>query len=102
MALSASKKLVVTGAVLLALAGSSFALSYVELGPAALPVALAIAAAKASLVVQIFMELGQARSSAKIAFAAGVAMLALLLVFMVADVETRDAPPMAPTVSAAR
>ncbi len=102
MALSASKKLVVTGATLLALAAASFALSDVALGRAALPVALTIAAAKAWIVVQIFMELGHARTSAKIAFASGVAMLVLLLAFMVADVETRDAPPMAPTVNAER
>ena len=102
MALTASKKLVVTGTSLLALAAVSFALSDVALGRAALPVALTIAAVKAWIVVRVFMELGQARASVKIAFAAGVAMLVLLLAFMVADVETRDVPPMAPTVSAER
>ena len=94
--MSSSRKIVTVGAGLVALAALSFALSHVSLGAAALPIALAIAIAKAALVVHFFMELSDARASAILAFASGLLLLAILLVLAVADVDTRAAPPLLP------
>jgi cytochrome c oxidase subunit IV len=85
-----------TGVALLALAGASFGLSYASLGRAALPVALTIAAAKALLVLLVFMELLVAPLSTRLAIAAAVSMIALLVALMAADVATRPAPPLLP------
>ncbi|MGH7284362.1 MAG: cytochrome C oxidase subunit IV family protein [Polyangiaceae bacterium] len=94
--MSPSRKIVVVGISLIALAALSFALSHMNLGSAALPVAIVIAICKAGLVVHFFMELSDARASAILAFASGVLLLALLLTLAVADVETRAAPPLLP------
>jgi cytochrome c oxidase subunit 4 len=80
----------VVGAALIALWALSFALSFVAMGAWALPVALAIAVVKAGLVVCFFMELARERASVVYAFAVGLLMVALLLVFVVADVLTRS------------
>ena len=85
-----------TGAALFALWALSFALSYVHLGAAALPVAIAIAAVKAALVVAFFMELLHGSLSMKLTLLAAGALLALLIGLMVADIVTREPPPLAP------
>jgi cytochrome c oxidase subunit 4 len=87
----------VAGAALIALWAASFALSYVNLGAAALPVAIAIAAAKALLVFSIFMELVLEPVSVKLALAAALSMIALLVGLMATDVATRPSPPLLPT-----
>ena len=86
------KRVLLTGLVLLALFGLSLALSYFDLGRAALPVALTIAAVKAALVAWIFMELSKASASIRLAVVAATTLLAVLIGFVVTDLETRDAP----------
>lgn len=87
---------VLAGALLLALAGLSYGLSFVQLGPLGLPLALAIAACKALTVLFVFMGFGGLSTSAKLAAGAALLMVALLLGLMVADVATREPAPLPP------
>lgn len=80
------KIIVLTGGSLLLLWGISFALSYVELGAASLPIALLIAALKAGIVGAVFMELAQARASIRWAMIAAGALAVVLAGLVVADV----------------
>ena len=89
-------KLLLAGCLLLALAGTSYVLSFVALGSLALPLALGIAACKALTVLFAFMEFGQISASAKLAAGAALLMLILMVALMVADVATREAAPHAP------
>lgn len=90
------------GALLLLLAGASYGLSFLALGAFALPLALAIASAKALIVLWVFMEFGELSSSARLAAGAALLMFALLVSLMVADVATRECPPVRlPGVSSA-
>ncbi len=89
-----------TGAALLALWAASFGLSYVDLGGAAMPVALAIACAKAILVLLVFMELIATPLSTRLTILSALSMIALLIGLMAADVATRPAPPLLPPSSA--
>lgn len=84
-----TKTTLLTGSALLVLWAVSFGLSYVQLGLAALPVALGIAATKAALVVLFFMDLATARPTIRFAFAAAVALVVVLVGLTVADVATR-------------
>ena len=70
----------------------SFALSFVPLGAAGLPVAIAIAALKAALVVFFFMDLAHEALSIKLTLLAAGALGVLLGSFMIADIVTRDRP----------
>lgn len=88
--------LLLTGALLLALAGLSYGLSFVALGRLGLPLALAIAACKALTVLFVFMEFGGLPTSAKLAAGAALLMVALLVGLMVADVATRERAPLPP------
>jgi cytochrome c oxidase subunit 4 len=85
---------------LLALWGASWGLSYVELGGWSLPIALAIAAAKAAIVVLVFMEIALEKASIHATLATGLAMIAVLVFFMLADVRTRASPPLLPPAPA--
>ncbi|MBX3258220.1 MAG: cytochrome C oxidase subunit IV family protein [Labilithrix sp.] len=85
-----------TAIALFVLWAASFALSYVHLGAASLLVALAIAALKAALVVMFFMELVGEGLSMKLTLAAAGGLLAVLVGLMVADVATREPPPLLP------
>ena len=88
--------LALAGALLLALAGLSYGLSFLQLGRLSLPLALAIAACKALTVLFVFMEFGGLPASAKLAAGAALLMIALLLGLMVADVATRERAPLPP------
>jgi caa(3)-type oxidase subunit IV len=88
--------LVLAGALLLALAGLSYGLSFVQLGLLGLPLALAIAACKALTVLFVFMGFGGLPTSAKLAAGAALLMVTLLLGLMVADVATREPAPLPP------
>jgi cytochrome c oxidase subunit 4 len=90
------KAVLVTGAAVLALWVASFVISYVPLGGAALVVALGIAALKAALVALFFMELVRGSLSVKLTIASAVALTAILIAFMLADIATRDRPVMMP------
>ncbi|MBX3206298.1 MAG: cytochrome C oxidase subunit IV family protein [Labilithrix sp.] len=85
-----------TAVALFVLWAASFALSYAHLGAASLLVALAIAAAKAALVVMFFMELVSESLSMKLTLAAAGGLLAILVGLMAADVATREPPPLLP------
>ena len=80
---------------LFVLAGTSLALRFANLGDAGFPVAMAIAALKAILVAVFFMEILTEKPAVGIAFLTGVAFVAILVVFVVADIVTRSVPPMA-------
>jgi cytochrome c oxidase subunit 4 len=81
---------------LLALWGASWALSYADLGAWSLPVALAIAVAKAAIVVLVFMEILLEGTSVHATVLTGIGMIAILVFFMVADVRTRTVPLLPP------
>jgi cytochrome c oxidase subunit 4 len=83
------KTVLLIGAALLALWALSFALSYVSLGVAALPVALGIAVVKAVLVGLFFMELLRENLSIKLTILSAAALTITLLGFMVADIAMR-------------
>lgn len=95
MKVASARPLVVTGGALLVLAAVSFALSYVGLGAASLPVALAIAVSKALLVLAVFMELKDEPASAKWAIFTAILLISILVLFAVLDVATRTPPPLA-------
>jgi cytochrome c oxidase subunit 4 len=84
------------GLVVLALGlllAATLAAAYLHLGAWTLPLGMAIAAAKAGLVVVIFMEQRQAGAAARLAAAAGLVWLALLLALTFADETTRPFIP---------
>ncbi len=81
--------LLATSIALLVLWGASWGLSSFELGRWAVPVALGIAAVKASLVALIFMELAHARASVRLAAVAALAMVGLMVALVVLDVASR-------------
>lgn len=100
-----SSRLLLTGLLLLALAGSSYGLSFLSLAGFGVPLAIGIAVLKALVVLIAFMEFGHLPSSAKLAAGAALLMLVLLLGLMVADVGTREPAPLPPpqlSVSAAQ
>jgi cytochrome c oxidase subunit 4 len=79
-----------TFALLVGLAAISLSLSFAQLGPWALPVALAIAATKAVLVALVFMHLLEQPFSHRMV-AVTALVLALVLVGLTAfDVATRE------------
>jgi cytochrome c oxidase subunit 4 len=95
-----SASLLLAGAGLLALACTSFGLSFLPLGALALPIALGIAAAKAAIVLVVFMDFAKQSASVKLAALAALLMVALLAGLMVADSATREPSPLiSPRVS---
>lgn len=84
---------VLVGLALLALAGTSFALGGLALGRWAVPVALAIAVAKASLIAVFFLRLPRRRASIRLAGTIALLLVGLLVGFAAADRITRDPPP---------
>ena len=95
------RAVILTGAAVIVLWAASFALSYAPLGAASLPIALAIAVAKAVLVALYFMELVRARLSVRLTVISALALLFTLIAFMVADIATRDRPPLVPATTPA-
>ena len=87
------RAVLLTGAAVLVLWAMSFALSFVALGAAALPVALLIAVMKAGLVALFFMELAVEGASIRLTLAAALVLALSLGAFMLADIATRDVPP---------
>lgn len=89
-----SKKLYVTIFVLLILLTAlTTGVAYIDLGAWNIVAALAIAVVKASLVVLFFMHLKYTPGMARIALAAAVGWLAILLVLTFADLHTRRWTP---------
>jgi cytochrome c oxidase subunit 4 len=83
-------------AALVLLAVASFVLSKRPLAPWSFPLAMAIAASKALLIVLFFMHVARYRVSARLAATAAVGLIALLAALMVADVATRAGAPRSP------
>jgi len=90
------------GALLVILALASFASSFLPLHAWALPVALAVAALKAGIVLFAFMSFGREAASVQLAALAALLMLLLLTGLMLADPLTREPAPVVglPTSSA--
>lgn len=76
------------------LAGVSLGLRFAHLGGFGYAAALGIAGVKAALVAFIFMELAHEKATVRLAFVAGLTLLAILVTFMIADVMTRTIPPL--------
>ena len=91
---ASARGLFLTWAALMGLAAVSLALRFAHLGRLGMVAALGIAAVKAVLVGLVFMELAFERASIRIAFAAGLFMIAIMLALMVGDVVTRAVPPL--------
>lgn len=70
--------------------------AYIPLGPANVFVAMAIATAKAVLVVLYFMHVATAPRLNRIVIAAGLVWLAILLVIILLDYVSRDWIPVRP------
>ncbi len=85
-----------TGVAVLLLWAASWGMSYVDLGAWSLVIALGIAAVKGVLVVLFFMEIVLEKMSIHATLATGLAMVTVMIAFMVADVRTRETPPLAP------
>jgi cytochrome c oxidase subunit 4 len=85
-----------TWGALVALAALSLVMSFAHLGAAGIPVALAIAAAKAVLVALIFMELLVEKPAFRIVLGVVVFFFVLLIGLVWADVDTRTIAPLAP------
>jgi cytochrome c oxidase subunit IV len=94
-AISQRTTLLAFGALLL-LTAASYALSYAHLGMLNIPVALAIAAVKAGIVIMVFMELAVERFTVKVTMVLGFVFVLLLIGLMVADVATRAGAPLLP------
>jgi cytochrome c oxidase subunit 4 len=90
---TSARGLLLNLAALLLLAGASLALRFANLGDAGFPVAMAIAVVKAVLVAIFFMEIAAEKPSIGLAFATGIAFVAILVVFVVTDIVTRAVPP---------
>ncbi len=86
------RAVVYTGVAVLLLWVVSFALSFVSLGAAAMPLALVIAVVKAGLVALFFMELVSESLSMKLTMVSALVLVACLLAFMLADIAWRDLP----------
>jgi cytochrome c oxidase subunit 4 len=82
--------LVLTFVGLLVLTAASWLISLVHLGTAELPVALAIAALKAGLVILFFMHLIEEEMSTTLAVLAALFFVLLLATFVAAEVATRS------------
>jgi cytochrome c oxidase subunit 4 len=89
MAHSAVRVYLLVFAALLVLTGVTVAVSYVDLGPASIVVALAIAVSKALLVLLFFMHLRDSQGVVWLAAAGGFFWLGILIVLVMSDVTTR-------------
>jgi cytochrome c oxidase subunit 4 len=91
---ASARGLFLTWATLMALAALSFGLRFAHLGKLGLAAALVIAGIKAVLVGLVFMELAFEKASVRLAFAAGLVMITVMLALMIGDVVTRAEPPL--------
>jgi cytochrome c oxidase subunit 4 len=97
-----ARGLLVTWVALMLLAALSLALRFAHLGDFGFVAALGIALVKAVLVALVFMELAYERPTVRIAFVAGLVMVAFLMTLVIADVMTRATPPLPPPGTQAR
>jgi cytochrome c oxidase subunit 4 len=93
---TSSLRILLVGAVLLALLLLSWGLARIGLGSWSTPVALGIAAVKAGLVVWFFMELSEAAASLRVAGAVVAVLFVIFLALTSADPATRAQAPLVP------
>lgn len=79
----------VVWAALAALTVATFLLARVDLGAWHLPLAMAIASGKSALVVLFFMHLAEHRGTSAVVFATSLVFVAVLILFVLLDVQTR-------------
>jgi cytochrome c oxidase subunit 4 len=91
---TSARGLLATLVALLLLAAFSLAMRFAHLGGLGFVVGLGVAVIKAVLVVVFFMEIRTEKATARIAFAACLSLFALLVTLILADVLTRDVPPL--------
>jgi cytochrome c oxidase subunit 4 len=84
------KTLVLVWAALVVLTGTTSAVSYIELGPWNVVVALAIAVLKASLVAWIFMGVRYTTSLTKLFVVAGLVWLSIMILITFSDYTSRS------------
>jgi len=83
------KTLVIVWAALIVLTGTTSAVSYIELGPWNVVVALLIAVTKASLVVWIFMGVRFTTSLTRLFVIAGLVWLSIMILITFSDYNSR-------------
>ncbi|MCG5239722.1 cytochrome C oxidase subunit IV family protein [Azospirillum doebereinerae] len=83
------KGLLTVWLLLLALLGATFGLSFLPWGAWGNAASLGIAAAKAALIVTVFMRLGASQPLVRLAAGAGLFWLTILMALTLADVLTR-------------
>src|SRR3954467_8453789 len=81
---------VLVALALLALAGATYGIAFIDLGVWNTAVALAIAVTKAVLVVLIFMHVRYKGGLSRVVILAGLFWLALLMTFTLTDLYTRQ------------
>jgi cytochrome c oxidase subunit 4 len=84
------RTLVAVWATLIVLTGTTSAVSYIELGPWNIVVALLIAVTKASLVVWIFMGVRHTTTLTKLFVVAGLVWLGIMILGTANDYNTRS------------
>jgi len=84
------KTLVIVWAALIVLTGTTSAVSYIELGPWNVVVALLIAVTKASLVVWIFMGVRFTTSLTRLFVIAGLVWLSIMILITFSDYNSRS------------
>lgn len=88
--------IVASGVALLVLAAASYGFSFIHSSSWGLPVALAIAALKAFVVISVFMEVRRETASVKLVAITALLIMALLVTLTTADVATRNEPALSP------
>ena len=91
---TSARGLLLTLVALLVLAAFSLAMRFANLGGYGFLVGLGVAVLKAALVAVFFMELLAEKATVRFAFATCLAVFALLLAFVLADILTRPVPPL--------
>ncbi len=84
------KTLVMVWITLVILTGTTSAVSYVELGPWNVVVALAIAVTKASLVVWVFMGVRYTTTLTRLFVVAGLVWLSIMILITFSDYNSRS------------
>lgn len=82
--------LVAIWATLIVLTGTTWAVSYIELGPWNVVVALTIAVLKASLVAWVFMGVRYTTTLTKLFVVAGLIWLMIMIFMTISDYRTRN------------
>jgi cytochrome c oxidase subunit IV len=89
-------KLLAVSFLLLLLTTGSFGIAHLDLGRAALPIALFIAGIKSVLIALFFMHLLEQRASNALVFGTAIFFLLLMLVVVLLETATRFRPSVPP------